>query len=151
MDISFKTEYGKFNFRVCALIISDGKILAMRDEHAPYYYLPGGRVEMGETAENALLRELKEELEINAKIIRPVYLNQAFFKEAVQNINYHEICLYYLMDVSATDLLTRGNSFTIIEGKHTLNFEWLKFEKVGKAERRIFRSAVFKRKNFRFA
>ena len=38
------------------MIISDGKILAMHDERSPYYYLPGGRVEMGETAESAVIR-----------------------------------------------------------------------------------------------
>ena len=31
MDISFKTGNEKFNYRVCAMIISDGKILATRD------------------------------------------------------------------------------------------------------------------------
>ena len=43
MDISFKIGNEKFNYRVCAMIISDGKILAMHDERSPYYYLPGGR------------------------------------------------------------------------------------------------------------
>lgn len=39
----------------CAMIISDGKILAMHDERSPYYYLPGGRGAIGETAENAVV------------------------------------------------------------------------------------------------
>ena len=50
MDISFQIEAQKFNYRVCAMIISGNKILAMRDERSPYFYLPGGRVAMGETA-----------------------------------------------------------------------------------------------------
>ena len=44
MDISFLCENQKFNYRVCAIIVSEGKILAMRDERSPYFYLPGGRV-----------------------------------------------------------------------------------------------------------
>ena len=59
MDISFKTEDGRFNYRVCAIIIHDGKILAMKNERTPYYFLPGGRVGLHETAEVAVLRELK--------------------------------------------------------------------------------------------
>lgn len=51
MDISFKVENQKFNYRVCAMILSENKILAMHDERSPYFYLPGGRVMMGETAE----------------------------------------------------------------------------------------------------
>ena len=79
MDISFKSENQKFNYRVCAMIISEGKILAMRDQRSPYYYLPGGRVALGETAEDAVIRETKEELGIVPKIVRPLWLNQAFF------------------------------------------------------------------------
>ena len=44
MDISFKSGNEKFNYRVCAMMISDERILAMHDDRSPYYYLPGGRV-----------------------------------------------------------------------------------------------------------
>ena len=64
MDVSFKVDNAKFNYRVCAIMISDGKILATKDERSPFYYLPGGRVQMGETAEDAVVREIQEELGI---------------------------------------------------------------------------------------
>ena len=79
MDITFQTDGGTFNYRVCAMILSGGKILAMHDQRSPYFYLPGGRVAVGETAEEAVLREVEEELHIRAKISRPLWLNQAFF------------------------------------------------------------------------
>ena len=88
MDITFDTECGRFNYRVCAVIINDNKLLAMHDENSPYYYLPGGRVSLHETAENAVLREIKEELEIDAKIIRPLWVNQSFFNEDVTVIGH---------------------------------------------------------------
>ena len=90
MDISFKVNNEKFNYRVCAMIISDNKILAMHDERSPYFYLPGGRVELGETAEHAVVREVQEELCVTTKVIRPLWLNQAFFTEDVDKLNYHE-------------------------------------------------------------
>ena len=130
MDISYKTESGKFNYRVCAVIISDGKVLAMHDERSPYFYLPGGRVKMGETAEDAVIREVREELGIIAKIARPLWLNQAFFTEDVDHLRYHELCIYFLMDISETDLLERGNEFTVNEGKKTHIFEWLDFDQL---------------------
>ncbi len=61
MDITFKTEEGKFNYRTGAIIIREGKLLAMRDK-SPYYYLPGGRVHLHERVEDAVLREVREEL-----------------------------------------------------------------------------------------
>ena len=58
MDITFNTDHGIFNYRVCAMILSDNKILAMHDDRSPYFYLPGGRVAVGETAEEAVIREV---------------------------------------------------------------------------------------------
>lgn len=130
MDLSFRHENGKFNYRVCAVMIADGKILAMHDERSPYYYLPGGRVRFGETAENAVIREVQEELGISPRIVRPLWLNQAFFTEDVDHLRYHEICLYFLMDMAHTDLLERGEKFTAREGDRTHTFEWLAFDRL---------------------
>ena len=128
MDITFKTNQGIFNYRVCAIIVQNEKLLAMKDERSPYYYLPGGRVNLHETAEHAVIREIKEELGIEAKIIRPLWLNQSFFVEDVNHEKYHEICLYFLIDISHTNLLEKGEKFTLCEGSHTHTFEWLTFE-----------------------
>lgn len=125
MDVVLKTENGRFNYRACAIILNDNKILAMTDENAPYYYLIGGKVELHETAENAVLREIKEEMNINAKIIRPLWVCQNFFTEQVTKDRYHEICFCFLVDISKTDILEKGNKFVLKEGKHTLTFEWL--------------------------
>lgn len=130
MDISFDLENQKFNYRVCAMIISENRILAMHDERSPYFYLPGGRVKMGETAERAVVREIREELGVTLEIIRPLWLNQAFFTEDVDAIRYHELCIYFLMDSSNTDLLKRGSRFTLTEGEHTHTFEWLEFDRL---------------------
>ncbi len=130
MDITFEKEKERFNYRVCAIIIDGGKILAMRDEDSLYFYLPGGRVHMGESAEHAILREIQEELHIKANIIRPLWLNQAFFKEDIQQVNYHELCLYFLMDIPYGDLPTRENHFSLREGDCTHYFEWLNFTRL---------------------
>ena len=130
MDVVLKTEDGRFNLRVCGIIINNGKLLAMRDENSPYYYLPGGRINLHERAEDAIIRELKEELDISAEIIRPLWVNQAFFIEEVLHEKFHEICLYFLIDISKTNLLERGEKFVREEGKHTLTFEWLDFNEL---------------------
>lgn len=130
MDVSFRTENEKFNYRVCGIILHDEKILAMQDERSPYFYLPGGRVKLGETAEEAVVREIEEELGITARIIRPLWLNQGFFKEETDGLQYHEICIYFLMDISDTDLLSKGDTFLLQEGKHRLSFEWLQYERL---------------------
>lgn len=130
MDISFGIENQKFNYRVCAIIIENGRILAMKDEGSPYSYLPGGRVKIGETAEEALLRECEEELLIKPEIIRPLWFNQAFFTEDVSKMRFHELCVYFIVDVSKTDIFSRGDKFVLTENGQKHRFEWLSFEKL---------------------
>ncbi len=127
-DIAIPFEEGRFNYRACAVILHEGKLLAMHDERSPYYYLPGGRVQFSERVEDAVLREVREELQIEASIVRPLWLNQAFFTEDVSGERFHELCLYFLMDITKTELLSRGAVFTIMEGRHTHVFEWLPIE-----------------------
>ena len=145
MDITFRTVEGLFNYRVCAVIINKKRLLAMRDERSPYYYLPGGRVKLHETAEEAVIRELKEELKIEATIDRALWLNQNYFVEDVNKEKYHEICLYFLMDVSRTKLLTEGDTFEVREENKILVFEWLHFEEL---ESRYFYPLFIKKEIF---
>ena len=37
-----------------------------------------------------------------------------------------------MMDISETDILSRGNKFSLQEGNHTHDFEWLEFERLEK-------------------
>lgn len=127
MDISIGADHQRFNYRACAVILSNNKILALHGARMPYYYLPGGRVAIGETAEHAVIREVQEEIGISASILRPLWLNQAFY-DGDDNIRYHELCIYFLMDISNTDLLSRGKSFTVSEGTRVHTFEWLDFD-----------------------
>ena len=127
MDISIGADHQRFNYRACAVILSNNKILALHGARMPYYYLLGGRVAIGETAEHAVIREVQEEIGISASILRPLWLNQAFY-DGDDNIKYHELCIYFLMDISNTDLLSRGKSFTVSEGTRVHTFEWLDFD-----------------------
>jgi 8-oxo-dGTP diphosphatase len=57
---------------VAALIYRDGRVLACRrrddQSHAGKWEFPGGKVEQGETPAQALERELREELGIEARV-----------------------------------------------------------------------------------
>ena len=125
MDLTFKTQEGIFNYRVCAIILHENSILATKNEGTPYYYLPGGRVKLHETADAAIEREVFEELGVHGKIVRPLWLNQGFFTEDVTKERFHELCLYYLIDLSETDLPARGKSFVRYEGDKRHYYEWI--------------------------
>ena len=85
---------------------------------------------MGETAEEAVIREMEEELNITPRIIRPLWLNQGFFTEDVDKLHYHEICIYFLLDVSDQSLPEKDEKFILRERHHTHEFEWLAFDRL---------------------
>ena len=87
-----------------------------------------GHIPAGVDFVPSALRELREELGISAAIRRPLWLNQGFFTEDVDQLRYHELCLYFLIDFAGTDLLARGRSFRRDEGVHSHQFTWLPFE-----------------------
>lgn len=132
MDIQLKTENGIFKYRVSAIIIHDGKLLAVHDDISPYYYPMGGKVKLHETAEDAILREIKEELGVDAEIIRPLWICQNLFTEDVTKERFHELCFFFLIDITKTDLLSRGNKFVMSEGERTNTFEWLQISELEK-------------------
>ena len=125
MDLTFKTPSGIFNYRVCAIILHDDALLATKNDRTPYFFLPGGRVQLHEDAESAIRRDLLEELDLCPTALRPLWLNQGFFTEDVTQEKFHELCLYYLVDISGTDLPSRGNPFLRTEGDQTYLYQWI--------------------------
>lgn len=57
------------NTRATAVVVNDGKILMIqrRNNGEDYWVLPGGKVDEGETVEQAVLRELNEETTIHGE------------------------------------------------------------------------------------
>ena len=62
MDLKIKTDELEFHCRACGIIKQNDKFLIMKVNKADYFHIPGGHIEIGETAQNAVIRELKEEI-----------------------------------------------------------------------------------------
>ncbi|WP_346855385.1 NUDIX domain-containing protein [uncultured Draconibacterium sp.] len=57
----------------CALIVSEGKVLIAQNkedsDHPFQWEFPGGKLKAGETEEQCICREIKEELELEIRIL----------------------------------------------------------------------------------
>lgn len=87
----------KFFVAVKALLFNQGKFLLVkrsdkaRGEHH-YWELPGGRMEFGETPENALQRELMEETGLSVNILCPLQTWSFFREEETQIVGITLLC-----------------------------------------------------------
>lgn len=70
---------GILNIRVGAIIIKDGRALMVKSIMGDYCYSVGGRIRFGETAEQAVVREVCEETGIHMTVDRLGYVNEVYF------------------------------------------------------------------------
>lgn len=78
---------------VRAIIQEKGKILVCKKIGKKYYFFPGGHVEFGESAKEALVRELKEELGLKIKKSNFIGGSEHLFTE--DGKKHHEINLVF--------------------------------------------------------
>jgi len=85
----------KDQFEICAraVIRHRGKILVCLAKRDNFYFFPGGHIEFGETAKDALKRELAEELGVKLKKCVCIGTVENIYKEDGQK--HHEINLVF--------------------------------------------------------
>ena len=128
-DVKSSTPEGLFNFRTAGVFVRNGLLLAMKEPNIDHYYLPGGRVRMNETMEEALRREMGEELGLGARDIRPLWLCESFFVMGDRPV--HEIAMYYLAELDWEGLPALEGEFTRADsdGEEHI-YRWLTEEEV---------------------
>lgn len=89
MDLTFKVEKTCFNYRGGAICKHDNKILILQGDSEDFWYVPGGRVKMLENREDALKRELAEEIGVPIKRKRLIWSVENFF--TLSERKFHEI------------------------------------------------------------
>jgi ADP-ribose pyrophosphatase YjhB (NUDIX family) len=129
-DLTFRMVSGKFNLRVAAVIIRESKILVMSDNECPYFYLPGGRVSLHETSENAIRREIAEELNENIEYAKLIWTVENFFIEMQHGEDIHEICFFYQCELNAESRIYKDLDFTTLETGRINHFKWVPIDKL---------------------
>jgi 8-oxo-dGTP pyrophosphatase MutT (NUDIX family) len=121
--ISFSTNKGRFSFRVAGVCIYEGKLLVHRSSKDTYWTLPGGRLEMGESTEDGLKREMMEEIGENVSLEGLYSIAENFFTYEGEEV--HEMGFYYQMKLSDGSPLLKQEEFKGIEGERRLQYKWI--------------------------
>ncbi len=145
--ITFKQSGIKFTYRVGGIAIHNGHVLfqkATADPTKTFWFLPGGRAELGESASETLQREMMEELKVSVTIDRPVFLLENFFEE--RRIPHHELGIYFLMQLPPDSYLCQQDGPFVHkdETELPLIFEWLPLDQLAQlaVQPKLFRTAL---------
>lgn len=115
-DISVAVGDHLFNYRVAAIIRCRDKVLVNQLVEQDFWFLPGGRVQEGESTMAAVEREIREELSAACTVKRPVFLHENFFLH--QGRRFHEVCVYYDVELPLEGAVSLGGFSTVDGGIH---------------------------------
>jgi SAM-dependent methyltransferase/ADP-ribose pyrophosphatase YjhB (NUDIX family) len=127
--VAFDRADRRFNYRVAAVLPRDDlarpgrrQVLLHRALDDDFWTLPGGRPALGEDSTATLRRELREELDADARIDRLLWIVESFFEyESRRN---HQLALYYLAELPPGCAALEGDSFPGREAHLPLEFRW---------------------------
>ena len=93
----FRTKVGNtvFGVRATALILQKGKLLVTKDKGK--YYTIGGAIQVNEKTEDAVVREVKEELGVKAQAGELAFVVENRFEQA--GVHFHNIEFHYFVDL----------------------------------------------------
>ena len=98
-DLSIIIDGVKFNFRVGLLMKMKKQVLVECNPDYDFVVLPGGRVKTLESSEDALIREINEEMKIDLTNynLEFICIDENFFE--LDNIKYHELYFIYKIEI----------------------------------------------------
>ena len=99
-DLTLPVDDGLLNFRVGAIIQKNGKFLMVSNDAIGYCYSVGGRIRFGETAREAVIREVEEETGVRMEIDRLGFIHETFFyNDGKRNygVLVQELSFYFYM------------------------------------------------------
>ncbi len=133
--ITFKTGDIRFTYRIGAIILHNGRLLCEEgmQRGKMFWFLPGGRAELLETATETLYRELLEELGVAPIREHMLFINENIFGPPEKR--EHELGLYFLVTLpNDAAIYQTPQSFTLIDNDKQidkqLTFTWLALDQL---------------------
>jgi len=125
-NLTFDEGENRVNVRAAGIIRREGHVLVVRENDDQDVFLPGGRVQRGESSLDAIHREMKEELNADIQAPKLKYVIENFFWR--HDKKFHEYGFYY--EVSPPEHVpfqTEGICQYGEDDGKALSFEWVSF------------------------
>ncbi len=119
---------------VGAVILKDDQILLIQRGQAPAkgkWTLPGGVVELGESPEEALIREVQEECNLAIKTFGVIDVVNRVIRDEHNAIKYHYVIVDYLAHCQAVE---SWHKVSPQPGTDVMNARWISLREVSQYE-----------------
>ncbi len=131
-DINIRIEDYILNCRAVAIIVNNNRILFQKRKQDEFWALPGGKIRVGETTKETIMRELKEELGLKEFKVSGVATVSEYFFEFGKD-KYHQFIFGHKVQVNNNEWILKSNEFDGIEEHENLVFKWFELEELGTA------------------
>ena len=121
-DCTVAIDNGYINLRVGAIIMKGEKFLMVENQKDDYLYSVGGRIQFGESAEEAVVREVFEETGVKLEVDHLGFIHENFFYgdyDRKEDKLIYEISYFFYMKIP-DDFEPVCDGFTDDESKERL-------------------------------
>jgi len=131
--ITFEQGKVRFNYRIVGIALNGDRVLLHRWEKDDFWALPGGRGELLEPSQDTLAREMQEELDVDIRVDRLVWVVENFFE--YDDHKYHELAFYFLMTFPHDCfVLKKSEPFRSEDDGVTITFQWFGLDELADLE-----------------
>ena len=124
MDLQLARDGSGFNVRAAGVAVRDGRLLLHWKDFEGMWTVPGGRVSLGETAEAAVARELREELGVEVAVRRLLWVVEHFF-DLPDGRRWHQLGWYYEVGVPPDCDAARRAEWRAMDGTVDALYRWV--------------------------
>lgn len=131
---------GRISVRVGAICRNGDRILLQRKRPDPFWAVPGGSLEVGETSRAGVRREMSEELGVDVEIGRLLALVETSFE--LDGVTFQQVGLYYQVDMPPE--VTGVASPVSVEETTDLEYRWFSPDELKELDVRpqVFKEAL---------
>ncbi len=127
-DWLFATDAYICDLRTVAVVMKDNKVLVQREKDGTEYALPGGHVKIGETLEEGLIREMREEMGADILCRRLIWSEECFWEWHGRKA--HGIAFYYLAEFAENAEIFAKDAFVSQKDNENVLVGWLPIEEL---------------------
>ena len=127
-DWLFVVDNSVCDVRTVGVLVQNGKILVQREREGTEFALPGGHIKIGETLEEGLIREYREEIGVDISCEKLLWSEECFWEWNGRTA--HNFAFYHLIRLCEPASLPDIEAFIPHKDNHNVVFGWMPIEEI---------------------